>query len=97
MNISRRLPVLNLQLPNNYSTMSGPFAALTRSIRPTALSAFGLFTTQTLSRPSSSTASLAKCTKFLVRPASEVTPRECPTPLVLLRMKNLGETSMAEE
>ncbi len=72
--------------------MSGPFATHTRSLRPAALSAFGLFTASTLSRPSSSgAAAAARCTKFLVRPASEVAPRECPTPLVLLRATGLGE------
>ncbi|GMK55775.1 hypothetical protein CspeluHIS016_0208310 [Cutaneotrichosporon spelunceum] len=38
----------------------------------------------------SSTSTQTSCTRWLVRPPSPAAPRECPTPLVLLRTPGLG-------
>ncbi|GHJ84222.1 hypothetical protein NliqN6_0624 [Naganishia liquefaciens] len=71
--------------------MSSLFNTFRTSARPVATGAFGLFfSTPAWTRGASSGSPAARCTKFLVRNPSEVAPRECPTPLILLRAKGIA-------
>ena len=84
-------PVHSVTVVRNSSSfeMASLLNTFTRRAKPTTISLFGIFTSPfTLTRPNS-TLTQARCSRFLLRQASDFAPRECPTPLVLLRAKGL--------
>ncbi|RSH86587.1 uncharacterized protein EHS24_004856 [Apiotrichum porosum] len=65
-------------------------SALRPALRPALASLSGLSIYAGIRHSSSSSSQVATCTRWLVRDAWSGAPRECPTPLVLLRTPGLS-------
>jgi hypothetical protein len=81
----------------SFPVMSSLFNTFRASARPVATGAFGLFFSTPAWTRGASSGTAARCTKFLVRNPSEIAPRECPTPLILLRAKGIASDEASSE